>query len=153
MSIELNYLVSTTFIKISILMFYRRITGSLTHTFVYMVWGSIVLCVIYGLVYILLIVFMCTPVAGYFYMFDLVWRSSHEMYCRNEGAIVVSCAIMSTVQDLVICMLPVLLIWNLQIAQRQKIALCGIFGLGLVTCVCGIMRSYYASYCFFCKHS
>ncbi|KAH7389768.1 hypothetical protein BKA66DRAFT_568692 [Pyrenochaeta sp. MPI-SDFR-AT-0127] len=146
MSIELNYLVATTLIKVSILCFYRRMTGTLTNKFVYWVWGSIIFCVIYGIVFSLLIIFICSPVVGFFHVFDVAWKEVNKLSCHDEGAIVVACAAISTVQDLVICMLPIFLIWNLQIVKRQKIALCAIFGMGMVTCVCGILRTYYATY-------
>jgi hypothetical protein len=71
--------------------------------------------------------------------------------CRNEGALIVACAAISLVQDLIICMLPVLLIWNLQISKRQKIGLFAIFGVGLITCICGILRTYYATKLYYCK--
>lgn len=151
MSIELNYMISTTLIKISILCFYRRINGGLQNGFVYWVWGSIVFCIIYGVLFTLLIAFTCSPVVGYFHVVDTMWRLHNELSCRDEGAIIVSCAAISTVQDLIICMLPIFLIWNLRIQKRQKIALCGIFMIGLVTCVCGLLRTYYATYTYYCK--
>ncbi|KAI8932895.1 hypothetical protein NX059_010372 [Plenodomus lindquistii] len=46
-------------------------------------------------------------------------------------------------------MLPIFLIWNLKITRRQRFALCGIFGLGLVTTICGILRTYYAAYVYY----
>ncbi|KAF1364417.1 hypothetical protein EJ07DRAFT_100167 [Lizonia empirigonia] len=149
MSIEINYVVCTTLIKISILVFYRRMTASLTINFVYWVWGSIIFCAIYGIVFVLLVAFTCTPANGFFYIFDTAWRSQNELTCRNEGVIIVSVAAISTVQDFIICLLPVFLIWSLQIPKTQKFALCGIFGLGLVTCVCGILRTYYATYLYY----
>ena len=151
MAIEINYLISTTLIKVSILCFYRRMTGSLKNAFVYWVWGAIISCVLYGLVFTLLTIFTCTPVVGFFHLFDTAWRLQNEVHCRNEGAMVVACAIVSAVQDLIICLLPVFLIKNLRMAKRQKAALCGIFGLGLITCVCGILRAYYATYVYYCK--
>lgn len=132
MSIEINYLICTTLIKISILCFYRRITASLTITFVYWVWGTIVFCVLYGITFILLIAFTCTPAVGFFYVFDIAWRLQNELKCHDEGVIIVAVAAISTVQDFIIALLPVFLIWKLQIPKTQKLALCGIFGLGLM---------------------
>jgi len=132
MAIEINYMICTTLIKISILCFYRRITASLTITFVYWVWGSIIFCIIYGITFILLISFTCTPAQGFFYLFDIAWRSQNELTCRDEGAIIVAVAAISTVQDFIICFLPVFLIWNLRMPKTQKFALCGIFALGLL---------------------
>jgi hypothetical protein len=151
MAVELNYLASTTFIKISILCFYRRMTGSIKTAFVYGVWAMIVFCMLYSIIFAILIIFTCTPVVGFFHLFDIIWRVHNELSCRDEGAIVVACAIIGTIQDLFICLLPVLLIWNLKMARRQKAALFGIFGIGLITCVCGILRAYYATYVYYGK--
>jgi hypothetical protein len=151
MSIELNYLISTTLIKVSILCFYRRIADRLTNQFIYWVWGTILFCIVYGILFTMLITFTCTPVKGFFRYFDIMWRLKNELTCRNEGAILVSCAIISSVQDFIICMLPVALIWNLKISNRQKLGLCGIFGMGLITCICGILRTYYATYLYYCE--
>ncbi|KAH3994720.1 hypothetical protein HBH70_115880 [Parastagonospora nodorum] len=149
MSVELNYLASTTLIKISILCFYRRITGSLKTAFVYSIWVMIAFCAIYAIIFGFLLVFTCDPVVGTFHLFDLAWRFKNPVTCRDEGAIVVACAIVGTFQDLVICLLPIFLVWNLKMPKRTKIALCGIFAIGLVTCVCGILRTYYATYVYY----
>lgn len=112
----------------------------------------IVFCIVYGIVFTIAIVFTCTPVIGFFRLFDISWRLQNELTCRNEGALIVACAVISLFQDFVICLLPVLLIWNLQISKRQKIGLCAIFGVGLITCICGIMRTFYAAKLYYCKH-
>jgi hypothetical protein len=124
---------STTLIKISILCFYRRMTsGSISKTFLYIVWAFIGFVFAYSFTFMFIIVFSCKPVAGYWHLFDISWRLTHEMKCFNEGAITVAVVVVSTFQDLVICALPMILVWNLQIDRRQKLALIGIFGLGLV---------------------
>lgn len=126
-------MIATCLIKISILCFYRRMTsGSITKTFRYCVWGSIAFVVLYGIAFLFAIVFTCLPVEGYWHLFDLAWRMQNEVKCHDEGAVTVSVAVISTFQDLFICALPLLLVWNLQISKRQKFALMGIFGLGLL---------------------
>jgi hypothetical protein len=147
MSIELNNPVSTTLIKVSILYFYRRMAHRLTNQFIYWVWGTMVFCIIYGILFIFLIIFTCTPLNGFFHYANIGWRLENKLTCRDKGAIIVACAIISTVRDFIICML----IWNLKISKRQKFGLCGIFGIGLITCVCGILRTYYATYFYYCK--
>lgn len=115
------------------------------------VYGTIAFCVLYGIIFTFAILFTCTPVEGFWHYFDVMWRLQNNVKCRNEGALIVACAAISSVQDFIICMLPILLIWNLQISKRQKFALCGIFGMGLITCFCGLMRTYYATKLYFCK--
>jgi hypothetical protein len=113
------------------------------------VWAFIVFVIVYMLVFIFVIVFSCSPVEGYWHLFDIAWRLKHEIKCHNEGAEIVSVVVVSTLQDFFICALPVFLVWNLQISRRQKAALIGIFGMGLLTCVCGIMRTYYGIYVYY----
>lgn len=145
LSIELNYVASTVFTKVSLLCFYRRISERLTNQFVHWVFGMIVFCSIYGIIIFFIILWTCTPIEGFWRYFDIAWRLQHKLECRDEGALIVACAAISSVQDLIICLLPVLLIWNLQISKRQKFGLCGIFGLGLITFICGLMRTFYAT--------
>jgi hypothetical protein len=83
-------------------------------------------------VFTLSIVFSCSPIEGYWHYFDIQWRMTHELKCHNEAAQIVVVVIVSTLQDFFLCALPIVLIWNLQISRRQKAALCGIFGLGLL---------------------
>ncbi|ORY16421.1 hypothetical protein BCR34DRAFT_106096 [Clohesyomyces aquaticus] len=150
LAIEILYIVSTSFIKISILCFYRRITnGSISKTFVYWVWGLIVFVILYCIIFVLIIVFSCKPIEGFWHLFDIPWRLTNEVKCNDEAAGIVSVVIISTVQDFICAILPVFLVWNLQISKRQKAALIGIFALGLLTCVCGILRTYYAIYVYY----
>lgn len=133
LAIEVIYLAATSLIKISILCFYRRITnGSITLTFVYWVWASIAFVIAYFIAFTFVIVFSCTPVEGYWHLFDIAWRLQNELKCHNEGAEIVSVVIISTLQDFFICALPVFLVWNLQIPRRQKAALIALFGVGLL---------------------
>ena len=129
----------TTLIKISILLFYRRLTGASTSRFIYLVWVCIVICILYFVTFIILIFFTCSAAVG-------------RKDCAEEGPFIVSVTTISTVQDLVICLLPTFLIRNLQMPKRQKLAVCGVFGLGLVTTICGIMRLYYSVYLYYCKY-
>lgn len=133
LAIEMLFLESTTLIKISILCFYRRITnGSISKTFVHWVWASIVSVICYSIIFTFIIIFSYSPVEAYWHLFDPRWRLHNELKSLNEGAIIVSVAVIGTLQDLFICALPIFLVWNLQMPIRQKAALIGIFGMGIL---------------------
>ena len=138
MAIEFCYMSGSTLIKISILFLYRRLTGSLTNKFVYAVWVCMAFCITTFLAFLLAIFFTCSP-------------ADPNNNCDDEGAILVAATAVSTVQDLIVCFLPLFLIHNLQMPQRQKLALAGIFGLGVFTTVCGVMRTYYLIIVYYCK--
>ncbi|PVH95561.1 hypothetical protein DM02DRAFT_617820 [Periconia macrospinosa] len=150
LSIELLYMAATSLTKISILCFYRRMSsGAISRVFIYGVWGVMITVVAYFITFTFVITFTCTPVEGFWHLYDLVWRTQHELHCHDEGVIIVVIVVISTLQDFVICALPIFLVWNLQIPKRQKTALIALFGMGVITCICGVMRTYYAIYVYY----
>jgi hypothetical protein len=126
-------MVSTSWMKISILCFYRRFTSEfVSKRFLYWVRGSILYVVCCCITFVTLFVFTCLPVEAYWRIFDYAWRMRHEFKCIDEGAAVIAGCIVSLVQDIYVCALPVFLVWSLQMPKRQKAALIGIFVLGVL---------------------
>ena len=134
LAIEILYLESTTLIKVSILCFYRRLTdGSISKVFLYWVWATMAFVVCSAIIFTFLIIFSYTPIEGYWHLYHASWRLQNELRSVNEAAVVVSVTVIGTLQDLLICGLPLILVWNLRIERRQKGALIFIFGVGLVS--------------------
>ena len=71
--------------------------------------------------------------------------------CHDKGAILIVSAVFRFLQDFVICLIPVFLVRGLQMSKRQKIGLCGILGIGLITSVCGILSTYWTVRAYYCK--
>lgn len=55
-----------------------------------------------------------------------------KYYCIDEGAFIIAAAVISMVQDFMVCILPMVLFLRLNISARQKIALAIIFGVGFL---------------------
>jgi hypothetical protein len=133
-------------IKISILLFYRRLsTRSITRTFRIATWINIIAIAIFVLSFVLILVFSCDPISAFWNQFDFVRQATgYKYHCWvNEAADLLSASIISAVQDAVTAFLPTFLYWNLQIPRRQKVALGAIFALGYVVCIVAGVRSYY----------
>lgn len=129
----MTYLAATSLTKISILCFYRRITNvPITLTFVYWVWAGIAFVIAYFFTFTFAIIFSCTPIEGYWHIFDTAWRLQNELHCYSEGAEIVAAVMVGTLQDFFICTLPIFLVRNLKIPRRQKVALIGLFGVGIM---------------------
>jgi hypothetical protein len=47
----------------------------------------------------------------------------------------------SVITDLICAFLPVVVLWNVQIARSLKVAVCGLMSLGLIATACGIVRA------------
>ncbi|GME28208.1 integral membrane protein [Neofusicoccum parvum] len=135
-------------IKISILLFYRRI-GDVKPWFRTTININIAFIVGYTLAFSLAIPLECTPTSAYWNKANPLWTATHTYHCINEGAKQVSAGALSALQDLIACVLPMALFWDLRISKRSKLALCFVFGLGLFTCACGIMRTVKLHFVFF----
>ena len=132
MAIEITYLVSTCTTKISILLFYRRLGGTVSRKFRYCVYAAISFVVAYCLAYFIMSFWHCRPLNAYWNQGNAFWRLVHpdDWKCTDEGAQVVSACVISMVQDFVACLLPMALFARLRISRKQKLALAGIFGFG-----------------------
>ncbi|GKZ27005.1 hypothetical protein AbraIFM66951_003936 [Aspergillus brasiliensis] len=125
------------FIKLSIILFYRRIflvskNSKLNWAF----HGLVGLTVVWTLAFFLLFLFGCRE------KIYLHWAPLEEVnnQCGNpltaESALVISDLIM----DLMIFCLPLPIIWGLQMRLGQKIALIGVFCVGFVAVAASIVR-------------
>ena len=45
--------------------------------------------------------------------------------------------------DFVILFLPVPVVWSLQLPKKQRIAVLGLFGAGIIVCVAGVVHAYF----------
>jgi len=145
LAIEIIYISSTTLTKISIFTFYRRITTSvINRKFIIAVWASIAFIAVYGVSSILALVFTCSPVEAYWYRFTASWLKSHKYTCHDEFLALIIIISTSTMQYLIACLLPMLVVAKLRLPMRQKIGLSAVFLIGLGTCGLGALRIHYA---------
>ncbi|KAB2569410.1 hypothetical protein DBV05_g11918 [Lasiodiplodia theobromae] len=152
-AIACGYMLITSLVKISILMFYRRLSeGSVTMSWIYIVRGFIVFVVLYCIIFTLMLFVDCRPLNSFWNKMNPVWAATHEHVCFNEGADFIASAVVSVVTDAAVCILPLLVVRRLRMPRKQKWALSALFGVGFFLCFCGIMRVaymyeiYYATY-------
>ncbi|KAF2089621.1 hypothetical protein K490DRAFT_8203, partial [Saccharata proteae CBS 121410] len=144
MAISALYIIGTGLTKISILFFYRRMaSGSVSNWFLYVVWANIIAIIAYMITFLCTLFLGCYPTNSYWNQAVPQWAATHDWHCYNEGADMLTASAISVAQDFLACGLPLLLFWKLQISMRQKIALGAIFGAGLFSCICGLVRTAY----------
>lgn len=154
MVISVAYVVSTSLTKISILLFYKRMSdGAVSRTFRYAVRACIAFVVAYMITFVTTLFLTCRPINSYWNQVSLPWAISHEEYvcnlhlgqchansgirgtdyhCFNEPADLLAASAVSIVQDFIVCGMPTLLFWKLRLPRRQKIALAAVFGVGFL---------------------
>ena len=130
-------------IRISILIFYRRLSISFTRGFLIAVWLGIAYNVCMIVAFALTNAFICWPTQAFWLRYDLAWRTSHHWKCGNEGISLTTAAVASVVADLYCTILPLALVVTLKVPRRQKVALSFLFGLGFLACGGGIVRATY----------
>ncbi|CAA9962558.1 hypothetical protein PTMSG1_05932 [Pyrenophora teres f. maculata] len=151
LAIECLFCVASGLIKISILLFYRRLSSrAVSRAFVYTTWISIGFIVAYSIALTLAPILGCQPISAFWDQVNVLKvLGGYEYHCFDEGADVVAASVISAAQDFITAILPTFLYWNLRIPIKQKLALFGIFAIGYGVVALGLLRAYYSWYTFY----
>jgi hypothetical protein len=144
--VETIFCVASGLIKVSILLFYRRLSSRVvSNTFRWTTWIAIGSIVAYSIALTLAPLLGCQPFSAFWDQVDIPKQlKGYTFHCFDEGADVVSASVISAAQDLLTAILPTFLYWNLQISLRKKIGLFGIFAIGYGVVGLGALRAYYS---------
>ena len=135
------FITASTFVKISVLLFYRRLSVKFSKLFLIATWVGIVYNIVYMLAFFMTLLLICDPVYAYWQSFDPIWASTHKFRCNTEGLSLPASAGLSVLGDLYSTLLPVFLIYHLDIPHRQKFALYALFALGFLAVAAGTVRT------------
>ncbi|KAF2855331.1 hypothetical protein T440DRAFT_464603 [Plenodomus tracheiphilus IPT5] len=127
------YNLSLCFTKVSILLQYGRIfTVPEMRIPLHIVMG---ICVVYGIALLFTSIFSCVPVRAYWQVLEQA-----DAICIPNEVLWYMNASLNILCDLLVAILPVRVIWKLQIPKQQKIALMAILTIGWFVCVVSILR-------------
>lgn len=148
---ELFYLVATGLIKISILLFYRRLKdASISRRYLWIIYASIAFVAAYSIQCIILLIFNCTPISDYWNQLapDRIFTDRHPN-CVGEGSSLIANTAISLSQDFVAAVVPTYLFWTLTLDRKNKLLLAVVFVVAYATCAIGCIRLYYIYYVFY----
>jgi hypothetical protein len=134
-ALEALYMVSTVATKISILLFYRRLVPeAVSRGFRWSVYGIIFFVMAYFVTWEVILFTRYKPLYADWMLGDPFWWAQHkdEVKSLDEGVIIASSAIVSAVQDFIVCGMPMMVFWKMTIPKRQRIALGAIFAVGFL---------------------
>lgn len=125
-------MVSVSLIKISVLIFYRRMAfQTLSKPFLWALRLAIASVIAYMIAFFCVLFTVCRPFNAFYKQVNMNWiRAGNQYQCIDEGAYLLAGTSITVVQDFITATLPLVLFWKLQISFQQKIALAGIFALG-----------------------
>ncbi|KAL8949409.1 MAG: hypothetical protein Q9222_004478 [Ikaeria aurantiellina] len=127
------YDTSITFPKISALLFYARIFGTQNKAFRYMLWLTHFLVIGWLLSIMMLGVFLCDPV-------EKQWKPYLDGHCKPNSALWLGSAIPSVVIDLILLLLPLPMLWRLQMKKQRRILIMTVFAFGYCVIVISLGR-------------
>ena len=122
-SLQFTYATCITFVKISILLFYRGIFNLRLPWFRYCWYTNFSLVLAYFIAIYFQICFQCKPIS-------LLWSLKGSCLVSAVEAMVFG--ILNAAIDLSILLLPIPMVWQLKMDMRQKIIVSSILGLGLL---------------------
>ena len=129
--IEIFFFTSTCFIKISILLFYRRlVAGQHTNRFKAAVWIALLYNIFYTMIFFVLLFTDCQPLEARWKQFDP--RYTVTFHCLSQKILAPLSGGLSCLSDLFSVLIPICVVFTLKLDAKQKIGLTFIFGLGFL---------------------
>jgi hypothetical protein len=144
LTIEILFVIATGLIKVSILLFFRRLgSRGVSTTFRVITWVAIGFTIASTITFFISPLVGCQPLSAYWEQSDVVKIIQGTKFnCNDEGAAITAAGIVSTVQDVITALLPNFIYWKARIPFRQKAALMGIFAIAYGVAVFGALRTY-----------
>lgn len=108
-------------IKISVLSFYRRIFLTPKFKQITDIIGAVIIA--WWIAVIIVCTFSCNPIRGY-------WNKTIISSCVDVETFSTATTVPHLLTDVIVLLLPIRMIWRLQLARNQKFAMSFIFLLG-----------------------
>ncbi|KAJ5836306.1 hypothetical protein N7447_002332 [Penicillium robsamsonii] len=138
-STRILYVIGIMFVKLSLLWFYLRLDRR-----GYMKWAVYVLTfVVLGLSIAsgLVLAFSCFPPAKFWDLTGAV--VGHCMSPTSQQTFYEANGVLNIVTDILIYLTPIPMLWKVQMPLRKKLALMGVFGIGVLALAAGCVRYAY----------
>ncbi|KAI1346012.1 hypothetical protein F5Y01DRAFT_322422 [Xylaria sp. FL0043] len=135
------YVAVNLFIKLSILAFYKRIFTLNVLWFRYSVYACFIFTTSWFIASLFAAIFQCAPVHFFWSQYDpnLIPRPKGSCYV-NGPALVISSSALNSIGDIGILVLPILMVWHLQLPRSKRIALGLVFATGALAIAAGLTR-------------
>lgn len=129
---------ATTFTKLSMLILIYRIVRESSKKLPKIIIGVMVLISLESVAFIFAVMFQCGKPSTY-------WTLSfaHQPECISETKNLLAAGILNTIGDLVVVILPIPIIWRLQLPIQQQIIIILLFGAGILVTIASVLRTYY----------
>ncbi|KAH7324730.1 hypothetical protein B0I35DRAFT_475953 [Stachybotrys elegans] len=128
---EALYYITVSLTKVSILFLYLKLFPQQNYRL--FIWSFMAFVALTGFTCTVAGLFQCDPI-------EKAWRTQLPGTCFNVVALFMSNAALNIFQDIVIYLLPVPMLWRVQVPLKQRIALICVFVVGGFVVVTGMVR-------------
>ncbi|POS70730.1 hypothetical protein DHEL01_v210875 [Diaporthe helianthi] len=90
-------------------------------------------CICYGVASVTATIFFCIPISGF-------WNPTPTTKCVSKEGLWLSHSGINIVTDIIIFLIPVPTVLQLNMNMRQKIAVIGVFCIGIIVCLITVLR-------------
>lgn len=144
LAIEVLFVLGTGLVKVSILLFFRRLgSRGTSKTFRITTWVAIGFQVTTTIAFFISPLVGCRPISAYWEQSNVINIALGKKFnCNEEGAYMTAAGVISTMQDVICALLPNFIYWKAKIPFRQKAALMAIFATAYGVAVFGALRTY-----------
>ncbi|KAI0873270.1 hypothetical protein GGS24DRAFT_402324 [Hypoxylon argillaceum] len=125
------YYISVSLTKVSIILFYFRIFPQQSYRA--FLWVMMVIVILTGVTTTIAGLFQCNPIAR-------AWNIDIPGSCFNQPALFFANGALNIGEDLILYVLPTKILWSMNLPLKQRIALVGVFLIGGLTIIAGIVR-------------
>lgn len=125
-----------TAIKLSIILFYRRIvSGLVSRKLQFILWSSLAFLVAYGIAFLVLPLIQCRPIQASWLQYDMAYRATAKFHCASMVTmwnVSVAVSVCSVFTDFIAATVPVL--WfsttSMQLQKGERYGLVTVFAVG-----------------------
>jgi hypothetical protein len=137
LAIDTQYTVTIVFIKVSILLFYRRFSSDIVTPGLHLAIRSTIFFIILTHIAIqIALLTTCRPIYSFWMQVDPNWTATHvegvDFHCDSESTVILASIALVSIQDFLTIALPMTLLSKIHLPFRQKAGLACIFSLGLL---------------------
>ncbi|KAL2801956.1 hypothetical protein BJX63DRAFT_441621 [Aspergillus granulosus] len=118
--------------KVSLLLVIARVFRPHRKVVIF-VYVAMVFLVLYYTPAIIVKFLLCQPIQRF-------WGGTTEGHCLNQMSVMLSDAVLSSITDIIILILPIPITVNLQMPLRKKVRAIAILGAGGIACIVSIAR-------------
>jgi len=127
------YFISSCSIKVSILLFYRRLLqGTCGKKTVWAIRGAICFTVLYTFAFLMVQFTSCQPLEARWNQLRPSWTATHKHQCSGSVYVAPLTGVFSVVSDFYSTTIPAFVVYRLRLPPRQKVGLYIVFATGIL---------------------